>query len=137
MFDRNIFSERLYNLRTSKKVTREALAEALNLSYHAISKMEKGQRGPSTEVLHAIADYFDVSTDYLLGITDNPVRFSVKGIITKNHVFLEGSPEYEAAGIVEKMYSAKSSVTFFNDLSAEDQKLVLDFLMLIKDDPKG
>ena len=74
MFDKNLFSQRLYQLRSSKKVSREQLAEALDVSYHSISKMEKAQRAASIEVLYALADYFDVSLDYLVGRSDEPRR---------------------------------------------------------------
>ena len=67
MFEKNLFAQRLQHLRKTKNVSREQLAEALNLSYHSISKMEKAQRAASIEILCAMAEYFDVPVDYLLG----------------------------------------------------------------------
>ena len=74
MFEKDLFAQRLYQLRMSKNDSRERLAEVLGVSYHSISKMEKSQRAASIEVLCAIADYFDVSLDYLVGRSDNPER---------------------------------------------------------------
>ena len=44
----------------------------LNMSQNTISQYETGTREASYDTLIAIADYFDVSLDYLLGRTDNP-----------------------------------------------------------------
>ena len=44
----------------------------LNMGQNTISQYETGVRQASYEALVAIADYFDVSIDYLLGRTDNP-----------------------------------------------------------------
>ena len=46
--------------------TQEELAEALNISLEHLSKMERGKRKPSIDLIVAMACYFHVSTDYLL-----------------------------------------------------------------------
>ena len=48
------------------------LGMELGMSQNTISRYETGARVPSREELIAIADYFDVSVDFLLGRTDNP-----------------------------------------------------------------
>ena len=48
------------------------LGMELGMSQNTISRYETGAREPSREELVAIADYFDVSVDFLLGRTDNP-----------------------------------------------------------------
>ena len=63
---------RLKELRNAKKVTQVKLAMDLNLSQHSISRYETGEREADYDTLVAIADYFNVSVDYLLGRTDNP-----------------------------------------------------------------
>jgi transcriptional regulator with XRE-family HTH domain len=59
---------RLKELRARDRITQEQLAEAIGLERSSIGKYE-GRQGiiPSVEVLKAIADYFNVTTDYLLG----------------------------------------------------------------------
>ena len=44
----------------------------LNLKQNSISRYENGEREADYSTLIAIADYFNVSVDYLLGRTDNP-----------------------------------------------------------------
>lgn len=51
-------------------LTQEELAEKLNISQKSISKYETGARKPSFETLTEMAKLFNVSTDYLLGLTD-------------------------------------------------------------------
>lgn len=65
-----LFAERMKNLREEKGVTREQLANALNVSIRLISYWENGKRECNFEMLMLIAEYFDCSIDYLLGRTD-------------------------------------------------------------------
>ena len=53
-------------LRKNKGVTQEQLAKAINISFQAVSKWENGVSVPDTLVLPRIADYFNVSIDYLI-----------------------------------------------------------------------
>lgn len=68
------FNKILKILRTSKSVTQDELAKALNISRSAVGMYEKGDREPDYETLEAIADYFNVSIDYLLGRESKTVR---------------------------------------------------------------
>lgn len=68
------FPERLLSLRKNKGVSQKALASEFGISDAAITMMEKGKRLPSFEILCALADYFDVSLDYLVGRSDDPAR---------------------------------------------------------------
>lgn len=66
-FDANDFGTCLQSLRKDQyDMTQEALAEALNISVEHLSKMERGKRKPSIDLVVTIACYFHVSTDYLL-----------------------------------------------------------------------
>ncbi len=64
------FKERLKNLRTSFGLTQTKLAEKLNYGCSAISNYESGRNQPSIEDLKKLASFFNVSMDYLLGISD-------------------------------------------------------------------
>ena len=66
------FSERLVQLRKEKNITQRQLASALNLSEVGIQNYEGGRRKPAYDILLALADYFNVSIDYLTGRTDCP-----------------------------------------------------------------
>ncbi|MGI2329699.1 helix-turn-helix domain-containing protein [Planococcus sp. YIM B11945] len=59
--------DRIRKLRDKENLSREDFAKALGVTYDAMSKYETGKRRPDYETLQKIADYFNVSTDYLLG----------------------------------------------------------------------
>ena len=73
MDKQNIFGERIYQLRKANGLSQKELGEAVGLSHKAISTIESGTRGTTVDKLVEIAFYFHVSTDYLLGITDDPI----------------------------------------------------------------
>ena len=66
---------RLKELRKSKRITQQRLAIELNLTQKMISRYERGERQADYQTLIALADYFNVSIDYLLGRTDNPTFY--------------------------------------------------------------
>lgn len=74
MFDKKIFAERIKELRTSNKVTQVVIAELLHVTRTQVSDLENGKTTTSIERLVILADYFNVSADYLLGRSDNPMR---------------------------------------------------------------
>lgn len=63
---------RLKELRKSKGISQLKLALALNTNQNTISRYETGEREPDINTLIQIADYFNVSIDYLLERTENP-----------------------------------------------------------------
>ena len=67
---KNIFGERLKDLRQEKDIGQIELAKSLGVSKGVISLWENGLREPKLSNLVLIARYFDVSIDYLAGITD-------------------------------------------------------------------
>ncbi|CCY49967.1 toxin-antitoxin system antitoxin component Xre family [Peptostreptococcus anaerobius CAG:621] len=70
-FDENVtFGGRLRTLREELNLTQTELAKKFNMSPPSISQYEKGIRSPDFTLLLKLADFFDVSTDYLLGRTN-------------------------------------------------------------------
>lgn len=61
----------LKSLRKSSRMTQEKLAKAMNVSQTSIGSWELGSREPSCEDLIRLADYFNVSLDYLMGRNDD------------------------------------------------------------------
>ena len=61
------FPERLKKLRERRRMNRKALGECCGLSKNMIGMYERGEKEPSLSVLIEISDFFEVSTDYLLG----------------------------------------------------------------------
>jgi len=61
------FPERLQKLRERRRMNRKALGELCGLSKNIIGQYEKGEKEPSLRTLVELADFFEVSVDYLLG----------------------------------------------------------------------
>lgn len=70
-----LFPERLVTLRKYHNLTQKQLAEKLSLSEVGIQNYESGRRKPAFDMLIALADYFNVSLDYLVGRSDDPKRY--------------------------------------------------------------
>ena len=66
--------ERIRNLREDKDLTQTDIAKILNMSQTGYSKYETGENDIPTSVLIKLAEFYNTSIDYLLGITNNPVK---------------------------------------------------------------
>ncbi|MCU4932824.1 transcriptional regulator [Bacillus thuringiensis] len=62
-----MIGENLRKLRKNQKLTMKELGQKLNLAESTISGYENGNRKPDYDTLNKFADFFEVSTDYLLG----------------------------------------------------------------------
>jgi len=78
---KNIFGDRLKQLRTNKDMTGEELGKIFNVTKVAISNWESCRRFPDQDTLINIADFFNVSVDYLLGRTDEKSPISNEELI--------------------------------------------------------
>ena len=68
------FGERLKQLRKERNITQKDLADYLGIATNAYQRYEYDQRDMNIQSLTALADYFDVSVDYLIGRSDKPER---------------------------------------------------------------
>lgn len=66
----NVFHIRLKTLRKEKKLTQQQVGEILGYKHTAIANYESGRNEPRVSDLKKLAIYFDVSVDYLIGISD-------------------------------------------------------------------
>ena len=64
------FSDKLKELRKAKGVTQKAVAEGIGVAEAAYQQYEYGKHEPGHNKTVKLADFFDVTTDYLLGRTD-------------------------------------------------------------------
>ncbi len=64
------FKNRIKQLRNEKRITQVNLAMELNLSQNAISKYEAGKTEPDIQNIKLLSGFFNVSSDYLLGLSD-------------------------------------------------------------------
>lgn len=68
------YSERIRELRKMRGMSQQDLANKLDLNKVAISQYERGVRRPSIDIVSALCDIFNVSSDYLLGEDDMTIR---------------------------------------------------------------
>lgn len=84
----DMFGIRLKQCRMSKKLTQRDLALQMNVSPGAVAQWECASREPNLSIVIELAEFFGVSTDYLLGRTDNPLEQK----FGKNTVTIEARP---------------------------------------------
>lgn len=105
------FGKRIKRLREDKGVRQEDIGKMFNVSKSAVSQWENDIRTPDMDIIIKLADYFDVSTDYLLGRTDIPNATSdlKKNKIPEEFIKLlkdqNGSLPYSAVTRVLKIFS--------------------------------
>jgi transcriptional regulator with XRE-family HTH domain len=68
------FSERLTELFLTRNLTKRSLAQAIEISERMIQYYVTNKKSPTMETLIALADFFNVSLDYLVGRSDIPER---------------------------------------------------------------
>ena len=106
--------KRIKELRKKNALTMKRLGEIINVSEAAVSQYENGKRQPDYETLRKIADYFGVSTDYLLGREDNPTQ----------------STDQQLEGIDFALYGE------IKDLTEEEKQDILNFVKFTKSQRK-
>ena len=67
-------SDRLMQLRAERNILKKGVFTAVVHSVMAYYRYERNERQPTADILIALADFFDVSLDYLVGRSDDPVR---------------------------------------------------------------
>ena len=68
---KEIFGRRLRELRKSKGITQSELALILNVTYYAVCNYERGKNMPSDDIKIMLAKFFNVSIDYMMGLTED------------------------------------------------------------------
>lgn len=68
----SILARRIAEQRKKKKLSQTKFAEKFGVGRSTIAMWETGDREPDAETIQKLADFFDVTTDYLLGRTDDP-----------------------------------------------------------------
>lgn len=66
------FSERIKELRIERGLSQDAVGKVIGVKRYSVWGYEKGKNFPDVPGLIALAEYFGVSIDYLVGRTDNP-----------------------------------------------------------------
>ena len=109
----NKFGVRLKHLREERKLLSKDFAKIMNVEPATITNWEKGNRFPKDSMLIKIADYFDCSTDYLLGRTENPSAIVYSEKYNKDNIEIEIDKNYpqklttnDVKNIIDELVSA-------------------------------
>lgn len=102
-------------LREEKNLLQEELGKVIGVSGRAIGNYEKGTRDMSTEIVIKLANFFNVSTDYLLGKSN------------------ERNPKYD---INSELIKIGLSLKDYNPPTAEQKKQIEDFAKFVLKDNK-
>lgn len=126
---------RLKALRKNRGVTIRSLAESLGMNHSTLTLQEQGKRNFSTTSLRAIADYFGVSVDYLLGASpDEMYKKLVKALkdFYNDTVSADGSVVRSLSAEVKEPLRSKLELLFLIDSisSPESLRLLLDLARL-------
>lgn len=127
--DKIILSERIKELRLSKKMTLAILAERLGITVSAVAAYENGTRNPSFDVLIKIAQIFNVTIDNLLGYTNKDLidvselipiqRENIENLISvykKFNILLKVTFPSDKNGMGKLEYLMKSDIEKFRDV---------------------
>jgi|GEM_PF-187514 len=123
------FGERLKKLRRSQKVKQKTLADHLKIAMSTLSQYENNKRHPNFNILIEIANYFSVSTDYLLGVEDQKIAQLAQNIeiidasledpvsyydliqqITEHLVIIRNNEDQKSLQILHNLYDAISKI---------------------------
>ena len=109
------FGEKLKSLRTSKRLTQQDLADALGVGRATIAGYETKGKQPDFDKLKWLSDFFNVSIDYLLGLTNSKNIYDLKPFLAI----------IEAEKIDENRYIAiKSLMETVSTLSTDKVKII-------------
>lgn len=112
-YDRAILANNIKTLRKQKNLNQAELGKILHVSQQTIGSWETGRAIPGSDTLNILADYFQVSTDELLGRkTSDSVNDSDLSKMIKNARFFDGKPIDDhdkdlVRGILKRIYNEK------------------------------
>lgn len=130
----NSFGERLRELRKEKKITQKELSNIFKISESAVGMYERNEREPSFELVKGLADFFEVSTDYLLA--HRYVQQS--GRVNRIAKYIENEVEVmgQSISLSEDEYKVFQEMlkdpVVFNDLKTNPERKVKQLIKLWK-----
>ena len=119
----SIFSTRLKELRGMANLSQQELSKIIGISKSSINMYERGEREPGLETVRALADFFNVRTDYLLGKTNkNPPSESELSEGEKLWLELYNRVSDDTRDLLIKMMDS------FDRIPKDKQKLALEMI---------
>ncbi|WP_313430894.1 helix-turn-helix domain-containing protein [Siminovitchia terrae] len=119
-----MLSTRLTSLRKGKKKTQLEMADYLGITRPAYTAYERGTRQPDYEILQKLADFFEVSTDYLLGRTDSKEN--------NNKILVAGQEVTLSPEELKLFEELKKHPVMFHDLASDPEKKIKELIKLYK-----
>lgn len=110
-----MFGKRLRLLRKEQNLTQKSLGEKVNVSDRVIGYYESDERFPDKDTLNKIADYFNVSVDYLLCRTDN------RNLTAKD----EKSIKNDLKKMMTDLRTGQAGPAFYGDTELDEEELDL------------
>ena len=107
------FGSNLKNLRRQKGLTQQDMANTINTSRSCVSNYESGNRQPDSVTIMLIADYFDVSIDYLLGRSPVKTVFKSEDTLYKLQSILSQLNTTKFLDVSKSSYRIKCAITEF------------------------
>lgn len=104
--EENILGKRIQELRKLRKLTQGEMAKDLGVSLYTISNWEQGKAFPNVDMVPRLAEYFDVTTDYLFG-------------------YDHGGLSRELIHLIQRMPEERKrlAIQFFQNIDAQDQQV--------------
>lgn len=125
MISKNIFPARLTSLRKDKDLTQKQLGEHLGTTKQNINNWEKSISTPSVDIVAAIASFFGVTSDYLLGLSDIPSpQFFVDNpeLTDSLQKYFINHPSY-FVGVIKELKKYAESLNGLSDAPKNDSEL--------------
>ena len=72
MFSKELFGQRLYEIRKKNHETQTDLGAVLGIAKSRVSEIESGKNTTTAEKIALVCEHYKISADYLLGLSDNP-----------------------------------------------------------------
>lgn len=120
------FSDRLKSLRKEKDLTGEQLGKIFNVTKTAVSYWESGKNFPGEDMVKKIAEYFEVSTDFLLGKSDIRNPYITEGIEVR-----EEQEKYNVAKLDDDISIWFSKDEYSDDLPEDVKNSMRDYLRFL------
>lgn len=112
----NIVSERIKELRTIKGLTQREFAESINVSVVSVSSYETGVKTPSLDMIICIAQNYNISIDWLCGLSDNMVYNNITTYKDLIKLFI---------ALLNTRYENKPTTPIINIINTDNASVVL------------
>lgn len=125
-----MINKRLIELRKKRKLSQQELSKRIGIARSTLAGYENNSREPDIDTLQKIADFFDVTLDYLTGRTDDPTGYP-------NHLKdlppMERLAEFIKENDFKDLYFNRSG-DYFDDLTSEEVDELIMSLLEVKRD---